>query len=152
MPCTCPRCDRRNPDEALYCASCGLPQRAWDGGPPVAGRVRHPEPRAAPDGFQRVGDALDLYYRVGSAWGGRRLLDTENIGIAVFNAGFALENAVLAVRGENAAGRAVFDVELTAAALPRGAETLVEVPSYEISEPPVQVRAALVAADFAAEE
>ncbi len=144
----CPRCQTRTPAPARFCARCGLALSGGPFGPPAAGRVRHPSPLAIPDDLEPVDGAVQLYFATESAWGGRRLLGTENIGLRLLNAGYAMRDVRLRVRGVDAAGREVLAIELAAPEWPRGPLTL-EVPSYEIREAPAQLKVTLVSAEFA---
>lgn len=93
--------------------------------------------------------AADLYFRTESAFGGRTLIGTETLGIVLFNGGFDLRNTVVRIAGQSACGTEVLDVEKCVEALPRGLETRIEVPSYEIHEPIANVRVTLVSAEYA---
>lgn len=134
--------------QARFCARCGLSLVGGASGPPLAGRVRHPNPLAIPDEYELVEDAVQLYFATESVWGGRRLLGTENIGLRLLNVGYSLRNVHVRVRGVDEAGREVLSVELCAPELPRGT-LLLEVPSYEIKEAPAKLRVAMVSAEFA---
>jgi hypothetical protein len=52
------------------------------------------------------------------------------------------------VDGLNAQGQSLFSVELSAEQLPRGEKVMLELPSYEISEPARNLAVALVAAEY----
>lgn len=142
----CRDCGHANTEMAHFCGQCGEP---LDASPPTAGQARHPNPVYVPKGFERVQRAADLYYRHSSAWGGSRLIGTETLGIEVFNAGYAMKNAVLSIEGVNDAGRRLFSARHAAVDLPRGETTKIEVPSYEIPEPSSDVIVALVSAEYA---
>lgn len=148
MDLSCPRCRAENPSVARFCARCGLMLESLDGGPLVAGRMRHPEPLPAPEGFEPCADAVDVYFRCESAWGGARLLGTEGVSATLFNGGYPLEDVVLMVRGTDDCDREVFVVEHTVNQLPRGRELAIEIPSYEFPGPVHAVRLSLVAAEF----
>ncbi|MCA9255528.1 MAG: zinc ribbon domain-containing protein, partial [Phycisphaerales bacterium] len=115
----CGECGAENLPVAHFCCQCGAP---LDSAPRSVGRARHPAPSAVPEGYHACDRAADLYYRIGSAWGGRRLLGTENLGISIFNAGYALEQLEVRVIGVNAVGRTVFDFPQKLASAPKGAE------------------------------
>lgn len=142
---TCPDCGARNLAVAQFCARCGS---AIAVGPATVGRAPHPSPAPVPEGYRRCGQATDLYYRVGSAWGGERLLGTENIGIYLFNAGYPLQEVRLRVDGLDAGGKAVFSVEPAVERLPPGEVVWIEIPSYEIAEPAEELRVTLVSAEY----
>ncbi len=141
----CPECSAANPPIAQFCARCG---RALVGARSTVGRVAHPAPATPPSGYRPCDEAADLYYRVGSAWGGARLLGTENVGITIFNAGYGLCHVELLVRGLDAAGNTMFQVRQKLAELPRRAETEFEVPSYEMSDAPHDLRVVFVTAEY----
>jgi hypothetical protein len=114
----------------------------------VPGQIRHPEPLPAPEGFEPIRKAADLYHYSESAWGGRRLLGTENIGFRVFNAGYPLRDVTLSIRGEDDGGSQIFAVEHTVEELPRGEQVTLEVASYEIPAEPKRLTVTLVSAEF----
>ena len=143
----CPRCDATNTTEAKFCAHCGLSLTGLHG-KPVAGQTRHPDPLAVPDEYELILGAVDLYFRTESAWGGKRLSGTENIGVVVLNTGYPLCDVALKVRGEDEAGKELFAVERTADDLPRGEPVTIEVPSYEITAEPSRLVVSLVSAAF----
>lgn len=142
---TCRDCGARNLAMAQFCARCGS---AIAVGPATVGRAPHPNPAPVPEGYRRCGQATDLYYRVGSAWGGSRLLGTENVGISLFNAGYPLENARLRVDGLDDSGKRLFSVEPSVEFLPQGEAVEVEIPSYEITEPAEELNVTLVSAEY----
>jgi len=130
---------------AHFCAQCGCP---LDDSPQTVGRVGHPTPAAVPTGFRRCDLAADLYYRMGSAWGGTRLLGTENVGVAVFNAGYPLRQVEFIVEGLDAAGASIFRLRQKLGRLPRRAETVFEVPSYELTDATADLRVELASAEY----
>jgi len=113
-----------------------------------AGRIRHPQPLAVPQGFTAVGRAADLYFRSESAWGGERLLSTESIGVVLFNAGYPLQEVVLEGRGADQNDKKLFTIEQTVLELPRGEQIKIEVASYELPAPVRALFVALVSAAF----
>lgn len=143
----CPRCRSENRDDARFCALCGLSLLAERDGPLEAGRVRHPAPAPIPPGLNPVSDAVLLYFGWAPSLGG--LTETESLTLRLFNAGYALQNVRLDVRGEGPDGRVVlargYDVEH----LPRAGEVSVGVPSYDIGGPLRVLRVALSSAEFA---
>ncbi len=149
MDLTCPRCLATNRPVARFCAHCGLMLESADGGPLVPGRIRHPDPLPVPEGFAPCADAVDLYFRCESAWGGARLLGTEGVSVILFNGGYPLSDVVLNVRGEDQNGRELFATEHPTGELPRGKDMMLEIPSYELPDPVHAVRLALVSAEFA---
>lgn len=151
MPDACPRCQTENRGVARFCGSCGLTLEPGVGGSHEAGRVRHPRPAELPPGFIPCGDAAQLYFRWESSLGGDALIGTEGLKVTLFNAGYALEQAVFSVRGEGRDGAVVLEQEYTLESLPRGREVAIEVPSYELSEPMRVLKVALVSAQFDAE-
>lgn len=146
----CPRCGSANTPAARYCARCGLSLTTAIGGTPEAGRIRHPNALPAPAGYEPFADAADLYWHWESAWGGKRLLGTESIGVLLFNAGYPLSNVTVQITGESQTGRRLFEVQQTAEELPRGEPVMVEVASYDIPSPPERLRVSLVSAEFGA--
>lgn len=136
----CPSCLARVSDAAAFCPRCGHALRA------ASGVAAHPQPLTPPVGARRVLAAADLHLVDESAWGGPRLLGTEGLRLHLFNAGHALRDLRLIVRGHDDAGRIVFAVPREVDALPRGATAALEVPSYEIPAPVCRVSVALEAA------
>ena len=152
MELACPRCHTSNHGVARFCGHCGMLLESMDGGPLVAGRMRHPEPLSAPDGFLPCGLAANLFFHTESAWGGKRLLGTEGLTVTLFNGGYALEDVVLEVRGEDQSGQDRFVLHHRAGALPRGQRVASEVPSYELAEPVRAIRVSLASAEYASDE
>ena len=148
----CPRCDRANRGEARFCAHCGLPLFDEHGGPVRGGRLRHPYPEPPPAGFEPCADAVELYWRSESSFGGQRLIGTEGIGVKLFNGGYPLKEATFLIRGQDRNGREVFAGEFDARVLPRGREVTIEVPSYELPDSIRSVRVSLKSAAFAVED
>lgn len=147
----CPRCQRRNRSEARYCAGCGLSLAPGVDGTHRAGRTRHPEPLAAPEGFERVGGSADLYCMQSSAWGGGRVSPAENIALSVFNAGFALREVVLRLAdAEGIDGGWSETCEV--GELPRGARVSVEVASWRMGEGVGRLRVSLESAEYSPPE
>ena len=148
---TCPRCQSVNRPVARFCANCGLALGTGLDGPSEAGRIRHPEPLAPPEGFELCQQAAELYYHLEAAWGGERLLGTESIGVVLFNAGYPLQEVVLNVRGADDSGKELFSVEHAVQDLPRGEQVKIEVPSYELPAPMRVLSVSLVSAEFGPE-
>lgn len=144
---SCPRCGNVNRGVARYCAQCGLALSAGESGSREAGRVARPDALAVPEGYARVERSADLYYRLESAWGGRRLLDTENIGLVVFNAGYPLRHVLLRVRSGGGA-RGTYEGAYTAAVVPTGVPTLIEIPSWDMPTSVSNVTVELAGAEF----
>lgn len=142
----CPQCGADNLSPAHFCAHCGT---ALDSSPGTVGRAPHPDPLSPPPTSRRVAGAADLHFRIESAWGGSRLLGTENLGLLLLNGGYPLCGVVLKVEGLDPAGNALFAVEHELKHLPRGEEVRIEIPSYEISEPAQEWRVTLVTAEYA---
>lgn len=149
MNTSCPRCQTSIRGEARFCAKCGLPLTTEDGVISRAGYIRHRYPIPPSPGYEAFESGIDLYYRFESAWGGQRLLDTEGIGLVLLNGGYGLQDVVVRVEGRNASGRTLFDGEYAVPELPRGKETTVEVPSYDVPEPVGALFVSLVSASFA---
>lgn len=147
----CPRCDAGTSPEGKFCAQCGLSLIGIEG-EPVAGQTRHPNPLAVPDEYQLIDDAVDLYFRFESAWGGKRLSGTENIGVVLLNTGYPLREVTLRVRGHDEAGQELFSVEQTADELPRGEPAQIEIASYEIPADLRRLDVTLVSAAFSPAE
>ena len=141
----CGECGAGNLPVAHFCSQCGQP---LDASPQTVGRVAHPSPAAVPPGFEKCERAADLYFRVGSAWGGSLLLGTENLGVSIFNGGYSLKHVELRVEGLDSSQRRVFEFRQKLTDLRRRAELSFEVPSYEISESPASVRVHLVSAEY----
>lgn len=144
----CPRCRFENPPAASFCARCGLLLAAGD---PRPGRIGHPQPVAAPDGFEPVCDAADLYWRCESALGGRPLIGTEGLRIELFEAGYSLRDLRLHITGFGAGAKTVLDQHVHVPRVGRGETVVVEVPSYELSDALERVELRLLGAEFAEE-
>lgn len=142
----CSSCGRGNVAVAEFCRFCGQP---LGDSPATVGRVSHPNPISTPDGYRRVNSSADLYFQVGSAWGGRRLLATENLGLTFFNAGFSLKEVEISVDGYDKSGGRLFELPRAVESLDRGERLSIEVPSYDIPEPPHEVDVRLVEAKYA---
>lgn len=141
----CPRCGSASPSVGHFCPQCGL---ALDATSASVGRAPHPNPVAIPDGYRPCQRAFDLHFRTQSAWGGTRLLGTENVGLSLFNAGYPLQTVVLNVEGLDESGQVLFSVEEAIESLPRGREVEIEIPSYEITEPAREISVTLVSAEY----
>lgn len=144
MASACPRCRAVLPAHAHFCPRCGLPQ----GGAAVAGRVGAPDPRPAPAGFNACDDAVQLYFRVESAYGGQPLIGTEGLKIDLFNAGYGIAEIELELFAQDAGGTKLFSRRCSVDALPSGETRAVELPSYELPSPIADIRVRLVSAAF----
>jgi hypothetical protein len=149
MEAACPRCHTANRDISRFCARCGLSLAVGVDGTRRPGRVRHPRPTPVPPGYLPCDGAADLHYRMESSLGGKALIGTEGVNVVVLNAGYALREVVLCVRGQGEAGRELFSVERTLDEVPQGQEVSLEVPSYELPAPLRELKLALVSAEFA---
>jgi len=143
---TCPKCKKGNVALAEFCAACGFPLGGAEG---AVGRVSHPQPLPVPDGFRKVAATADLYFGIHSAWGGKRLLTTENLGITLLNVGYGLQELALQIEGFDQQGKRLFVIERRLPLLQRGGRVEIEVPSYEIPDPPEAVDVRLVRAEYA---
>lgn len=93
-----------------------------------------------------VAAAMDLYFRVESAWGGTRL-GSESLSLSVFSGGHSLESVTVEISGIGDADGRAFRVRQEVERLPRGEMVRVEVPSYELPDDPRELSVALVSAD-----
>jgi len=152
MEMKCPRCHTPNREIARFCARCGLSLKIGVNATRRAGRIRHPQPAAAPDGYTPCREAADLYYRTESSLGGETLIGTEGVNVVVFNAGYPLREVVLEVRGEGKDGQELFKVERGPEDLPHAKEVSLEIPSYELPAPLGALRVSLMSAEFGPEE
>lgn len=148
---SCPRCRAANRGVARFCARCGLVlDGAAGGGAP--GRVRHPQPLPQPAGSRACANAVDLFFAMESAWGGKPILATEGLAVTLHNCGYPLEQAVIRVAGFGPAGGRTFQVEHSPGELPRGMPVRVEIPSYELPDDRIaHIEVTLVSAAFAPE-
>lgn len=151
METECPRCLCRNRDIARFCARCGLSLEIGVDGTRRAGRIRHPRPAVVPDGYLPVDGAADLHFRSESSLGGETLIETEGLSVVVFNAGYALREVELAVRGEGSGGKELFNVVHSVGELAQARGVSVEIPSYELPAPLRELKLALVSAEFGQE-
>ena len=142
----CPRCGKGNVAIADFCADCGYP---ISNSKATVGRVPHPSPLAVPDGFRAVAASADLYFGLGSAWGGKRLLTTENLGLTLLNVGYPLRDVAFEIIGLDAAGARLFAVPRRLPAIGRGERIELEIASYEIPDPPDALDVRLVASEYA---
>jgi hypothetical protein len=149
MEYTCPRCQSDNPSAARFCRLCGLALVPGPGGLLGAGAVPHPEPLAAPAGYEPVAGAPDLHFHWEAAWGGKVLLGTETLAVEVFNGGYDLRDVVLTVRGTDDEGTTVFSINQDVARWPRGETVGLEVPSWELPAPARRIVVTVDAARFA---
>ena len=83
-----------------------------------------------------------------SAWGGARLLGTENVGVTLFNAGYPLRAVELIVEGVDDAGKSLFRLRHLLDRLPRRTEMEFEVPSYEMADDTANLRVELASAEY----
>lgn len=146
-PKRCPRCDASNLAAAHYCARCGM-SLSEDALLLRPGQVRDPSAAAAPGGYRPVRDAANLSYRLESAWGGRRVLGTENVGLVLRNDGYALRDIVLRLRLLDARGAELRRLEQTLRELDRGQEAHAEIPSYDLPDAMHEVEIDLISAEF----
>jgi hypothetical protein len=151
MKIKCPRCRAENLPVARFCAQCGLSLQPGSGGKLEPGRIHRPDAVAVPEGFQPCEGAEHLSFRWGSAWGNSFLSGTEGIAVGLFNGAYPLRNVVLEIRGADESSRQQFAVKHTLESLPRGQETIIEVPSYEVPAPVSEVAVSLVSAELGPE-
>jgi hypothetical protein len=149
MDYTCPRCQGNNPSAARFCRLCGLALVPGPGGLLGAGTVPHPEPLAAPAGYEPVAGAPDLHFHWEAAWGGKVLLGTETLAVQVFNGGYDLCDVVLTVCGTDENGAALLSIAQEVAHWSRGATVALEIPSWELAAPARHILVTLEAAHFA---
>jgi hypothetical protein len=145
---TCPRCCTGNPPAAHFCRHCGLALVAGPQGFLGAGRLGHPQPLPAPEGFAPLGGAADLFFQWEAAWGGGVPLGTEALAIKLFNAGYPLAQVVLRIRGAADGGEMPLDVTREVAEWPRGQVLTLEIASWELPGPACGLSVGLVAAEF----
>jgi len=147
----CPRCRSSNRGGARYCARCGL-NLSEAVASDAAGRVRHPRPIAPPAGAQPANAAADLHFTWEAAWGGRPILGTEGLAIALHNGGYPLRDVILRLIGRDAKGAEIVRIDQTVEELPRGIATRIEIPSYELPDRSVAaIAVTLVSAEFGPE-
>ncbi len=148
----CPRCRSENPSAARFCARCGLSLTPGRSGQLAAGRVQHPNPAAAPDGFQPVHEAEHLHYRWGPSSGQSFLLGTEPIIVSLFNGAYPLEEIKVLFSGKDSDGWVRFSVTQTIESLPVNKIVKIEIPSWELSDettkPVHEVDVTLVSAEY----
>ncbi len=146
----CPRCNTSNRVVARYCRRCGL----WleplaQGGSLPPGRWPHPAALPPPSGCAPIERSAQLWWRSESAFGGRTLLPTEGLRIALFNGGYTLEEVALEILGADQAGRQACRCTEQIERIEQGRLLTVELPSYEIQRPLRALRLRLLAARFA---
>jgi len=112
------------------------------------GRIPRPDPAEVPAGMTPCEDAAQLYYAWESSSGGERLSAAEAISVTVFNAGYALRDLELRVRGLGRDNSIVFDKCEEVAEIGHGMRAEFEVASYLIAEPMRVLKVALVSAGF----
>lgn len=83
--------------------------------------------------------------------GGAALIATEGLSVAVFNAGYALSELTLRLRGVGDEGRELFEIERSIQKLGHGAEATLEIPSYEVPAPLRRLTVSLASAEFGQE-
>lgn len=149
MSLRCPRCLAQQRKSARFCSQCGL-QLPRPGDPATAGCVPHATPLPAPADWSRVQGARDLAFRWESAWGGRPA-GIEGVAAIVHNGGYPLRCVVLRLIGHGGDGQERLRLERIVPELPRGRETRIEVPSFELTAPLAELKIELVSADFAPE-
>jgi len=148
----CPRCRTSNPEVARYCRQCGLTLTLVGGAVLGPGHAPHPAPLPTPEGMAAVDRAVHLYYRWQVAGGGRPLVGTEPLEVFFFNGGYSLQSVQVQIQGADRAGQTVLAIEREIETLARGQTAPVEVPSYELRGPVHVLRAALLRAEFGAEQ
>jgi hypothetical protein len=141
----CGECNGRNVGAGGFCRHCGKP---LDVASTTAGRAVHMSPLPKPSAMSPVDSAADLYFRTESAFGGPTLIGTEALGMILYNGGFTLRSVVIHIEGFAKDGSRALDTEKSLERLPRGLETRVEVPSYEIDEPLHRVKVSFVSAEY----
>jgi hypothetical protein len=149
MSSACPRCGTAGPPAARFCSRCGLLLHGADGELVQAGRAAHPEPLDVPDGMQPIPGTEALFWRWEAAGGGQRLLGTEPLDVAMFNAGYALAAVQIRIVGMREDGAEVLRTERTCARLERGESCTLEVPSWELKDLVRALRVEFVSAEFA---
>lgn len=148
----CPRCRSDNRGPARFCAHCGLSLTSSLNGTNEPGKIRHPQPLPAPAGFAPVTDAADLFYKLESAWGGQRVLDTENIGLLIFNAGYPLREVTIRATAESVSDAKPFAAEYAIAELTRGKSVRLEISSWEMPDSVKTPAIRLGSAEFGMDE
>ena len=140
MGVACSKCQHANRDTARFCSKCGRPLPLRDA--PQPGRIPHPAPLPAPQGFVPCADACHAYFHWESAIGGGEPIGTEGVTIELFNAGFGLRDVELALVGFGRDAAPIFTMEETLDEWPRGGRRKLDVASYQLAEPVrvVQVR------------
>lgn len=147
MNLTCPRCRRINLQVARFCSTCGLSLACGPGGR-EAGRIVHPEPLPPPAGFEALADAEGLHYAWESAWGSAPLIGTEPLRLELFNAGYALKEVMLEVRGVDREGKPALRCMRELEKWDRGQHIVLEIPSYDIAAPLHALDVRLARAEF----
>ncbi len=128
---------------------CGLSLTPGVNNTLAPGTIAHPHPSPTPENHEPVADATNLHYRTESAWGGQRLLGTENIGVVIHNTGYPLRNVILRIRGFDDKKTEIFSVDSEMKRLETDEPTTTEVASYDIPSAPEGITVSLVSADFA---
>jgi hypothetical protein len=93
--------------------------------------------------------AAALFWRWEASGGGQRLLGTEPLEVAFFNAGYPLAEVRLRIVGTKDDGTEVLRTERLCERLERGETYTVEVPSWELKDLVRAVRVEFVSAEFA---
>ncbi len=145
----CPRCGKAVKTEARFCAMCGLSLAPGHNNTHAPGTIPHPNASPTPEDHAPVTEAANLFYRTESAWGGKRLLGTENIGVVLINTGYPLRNVIFRVQGFDDKGNELFSVNHEVKHLEQDRPATVEVASYDIPSAPADIRVSLMSAEFA---
>ncbi|QDV90481.1 hypothetical protein RAS2_15600 [Phycisphaerae bacterium RAS2] len=131
----CEGCKESARPGAMYCPRCGEPLKlAGMADSSVAQKPAHSGLKAKSPNWQACDNAADVQYRWGSAWGGPRLLGTENIEVAIVNRGRPLRSVVLEVRGRSANGLPPVRMFQEIEELPPNREVRFELASYEMPD------------------
>lgn len=131
----CDRCKESARLAAMYCPRCGEPlKQAEMTGSPVAQGQTLTAPQSKSNAWRACDNAADVQYRWGSAWGGQRLLGTENIEVAIVNRGRPLRSVVVEIRGRSANGLPPVRMFQEIEELPPNREVRFELASYEMPD------------------
>ncbi len=135
MSTNCPRCGELSPSRARYCRRCGLVLEVGPDGVRGAGRVTHPEPLPAPEGYVAIDGATGLWALWQPVGGGRRLIGTEPLEVLAFNGGYDLADVALRIDGHDETGSAIISIVRELAQWARGQTVRMEVASWELPGP-----------------
>ncbi|GJQ26838.1 MAG: hypothetical protein HBSAPP02_18700 [Phycisphaerae bacterium] len=131
----CDRCRESARPGAMYCPRCGEPLGlAGMTASATAPAPSSEAPGAKGSSWRACDNAADVQYRWGSAWGGQRLLGTENIEVAIINRGRPLRSVVLEIRGRSPNGLPPVRMFQEIEELPRNREVRFELASYEMPD------------------